>query len=261
MERRAFERDGLTLSYLDAGGSGRPLIALHAHWMEASTFASLAAAVAPAWRVLALDQRGHGFSDRAASYRRADYLDDLAGFLDHLGVPSAVLLGNSLGGVNAYQFAVRHPDRVEALIVEDIGVEIGDDTSFALPWAGLYATRAALEARLGPRFAVSLAAAIRETARGWRLAFDPHDTVASQAALNGDYWTEWTSSRCPALVVRGRESRVTSQAHLEQMVSRRAGATLVTLDGGHVVHADNPRGFADAVLAFLRALPDRPRPD
>ena len=144
LQRRAFERDGLTLSYLDSD-SGKPLVALHAHWMEAATFAPLAAALTPEWRLIALDQRGHGFSSHAATYSRSDYRDDLSALFDHLAIRSAVLLGNSLGGVNAYQFAAHHPQRVLALIIEDIGAKIEDDTRFALPWAGVYPTRSALE--------------------------------------------------------------------------------------------------------------------
>ena len=134
MQRRSFRRDGLTLSYLDAGGDGQPLVALHAHWMEGLTFAPLAAALAPEWRVIALDQRGHGHSDHAATYTREDYLGDLSALFAHLRLEGAVLLGNSLGGVNTYQFAARHPERVRAFIIEDIGAEIADDISFALAW-------------------------------------------------------------------------------------------------------------------------------
>ena len=253
MRRSAFERDGLTLSYLDSG-SGRPLVALHAHWMDGSTFVPLAAALSPNWRVIALDQRGHGFSDHAASYSRHDYLQDLLGLLGELRLPSAVLLGNSLGGVNAYQFAARHPDLVDALIIEDIGAKINDDTRFALPWAGLYPTRAALEERIGPRFANALSSSIRETARGWRLAFDPNDTVTSQDGLNGDHWDDWLASRCPTLLIRGRDSRVTDPTQLEQMAARRANTKGMTLDGGHVVHGDNPHGFAATVKEFLNEL-------
>jgi pimeloyl-ACP methyl ester carboxylesterase len=107
MERFEFCRGALRLSYLDWGWNGRVLIALHAHVMEALTFAPLAAALAPEWRVVALDQRGHGYSDHASSYSRDDYISDLEAFVNHLGLTNFILLGNSLGGVNAYQFAAR----------------------------------------------------------------------------------------------------------------------------------------------------------
>ena len=257
LTRYSFDRAGLELSYLDAGGDGRPLIALHAHWLEAVTFEPLAMALAPAWRVVALDQRGHGESDHASSYERADYLADLGALLDHLGIGAAVLLGNSLGGVNAYQFATRHPERVIALIVEDIGAVIQDDTSFALAWGGIHPTRAALEQAIGPRFVPFLRSSFRHVNGGWRLAFDPRETVASQQALNGDHWTDWLASTCPALLIRGADSRVTSAAHLEEMASRRPNTRLVTLAGGHVVHTDNPDAFAETVRQFLETVETR----
>lgn len=253
LQRAAFSREGLTLSYLDSG-MGRPLVALHAHWMEAATFAPFAGRLPPEWRLVALDQRGHGFSDHASRYSRSDYLDDLLALLDHLKLASAVVLGNSLGGANAYQLAARYPDRVSALIIEDIGAVIDDDTRFALPWAGLYPTRAALEERIGARLVPALKPSIRETARGWRLAFDPRDTVASQSELNGDHWNDWLASTCPALLIGGSDSRVTDAARLKQMAARRANTQLAMLPGGHVVHFDNAEGFASTVCGFLGTL-------
>src|ERR1700730_891727 len=125
MQRHNFQHDGLNLSYLDNGGVDETLVALHSHWMEGQTFASLAAALASGWPVIALDQRGHGYSGHASTYMREDYWGDLDVLFAHLGISRAVLLGNSLGGVNAYQFAARHPDYVRALIVEDIGAVVG----------------------------------------------------------------------------------------------------------------------------------------
>jgi len=257
MERHVFQHDGLALSWLDSGGDGRVLVALHAHWMEGKTFARLARDLAPRWRVIAPDLRGHGYSDHASSYTRNDYLGDLEMLLDHLDVPSAVLLGNSLGGVNAYQFAARHPDRVGGLIIEDIGAEVTETTDFVLAWNGAFRTREELAARIGPRLAPYLADSFRSTPAGWRLAFNPRDMVASQRHLNGDHWRDWLATDCPALLIRGRDSRLTSQTHMERMAARRPNTRLRVLDGGHVVHIDNPEGFADAVQAFLWELPTR----
>ena len=254
MDRREFHHDGSTFSYLDAGGDGGVLIALHAHFMEAATFAPLAAELAPEWRVVALDQRGHGDSDHAPTYARDDYLGDLEAFVDHLGLTDVVLLGNSLGGVNAYQFAARHPERVRGLIVEDIGAEVRDDLSFVLAWEGRFATREALVERVGPRFLPYLQDSFRHTADGWGLAFDPRDIVESGKCLAGDHWDDWLATTCPALLLRGRDSRVTTRAAIEQMALRRPNTTLRVLDGGHIVHVDDPVGFAEAVTEFLRGL-------
>jgi esterase len=251
VQRLSFRHDGLTFSYLDPGGDAPVVIALHAHWMEAATYAPLAEALAPRWRVVALDQRGHGHSDHASRYAREDYLGDLLALYRELALDSAVLIGNSLGGVNAYQLAARHPERVRAMVIEDIGAEVSDDLGFVLGWQGAFPTRADLSARIGPRLAPYLEESFRQTPEGWRLAFSPPDMLASQAALNGDHWNDWLASRCPALLLRGAESRVTSAAQLEQMAARRPNTELRTLPGGHVLHVDDPSGFAEAVRTFL----------
>lgn len=254
MERHEFHHDGLKLSYLDPGGGGRVLVALHAHFMEGATFAPLAAALAPEWRVVALDQRGHGYSDHALTYARDDYIGDLETFVRHLSLSDVVLLGNSLGGVNAYQFAARHPEKVRGLIIEDIGAEVSDDLSFVLAWEGQFATREALAERVGPRLLPYLEDSFRKTPAGWRVAFDPREIVESGRCLSGDHWRDWLATECPSLVIRGRDSRVTSQAAIEQMASRRPNTRLAILDGGHVIHLDNPTAFANAVREFLREL-------
>ena len=250
MERHTFRHDGLRLSYLDSGGTGRVLIALHAHIMEAITFAPLAEELAPTWRVIALDQRGHGYSDHAPGYTRDNYIGDLETLFEHLSLTDAVLLGNSLGGVNAFQFAARHPDKVRALIIEDIGTEIDDNLNFVLAWDGQFPTREALAASIGP-LSSYLQDSFRETPAGWKLAFDPHDIVTSGKCLAGDHWQDWLATQCPALLLRGRDSNVTTQTAVEQMAMRRPNTRLETLDGGHILHVDNPTGFTNAVREFL----------
>ncbi len=253
MKRHVFEHNGLKLSYLDSGGNGQLLIALHAHWMEGSTFESLAAALAPQWRVVAMDQRGHGYSGHAST--RDDYLGDLSALFQHLNLKEpTVLLGNSLGGVNAYQFAARHPDLVRAMIIEDIGVEISVNIDFSLAWTGTFKTREALAQCVGPRFLSCLQDSFRQTEDGWRLAFNPSDMIKSNNFVTGNHWKDWLATECPVLLIRGKDSRVTTQAHLEQMALRRPNTVLCTLEGGHVTHSDNPVGFLDLVNKFLQEL-------
>ena len=254
MRREYFHSGLLRLSYLDDGGSGQPLIALHAHWMEAAGYERLAAALSPECRVVALDQRGHGHSDHAASYTRDDYVGDLDALLAHLGIGTAIFFGNSLGGVNAYQFAARHPARVRALIIEDIGVKISETTTFVLQWAGTFPNRQDLVDRIGPRLAPFLVESFRETPEGWRLAFEPSEMVESQRLINGDYSEDWLASTCPALVIRGRSSRLTTASALQHMATSRARARFVEVDGGHATHVDNPEAVAAEVRAFLKII-------
>ena len=254
LERHQFHHDGLTLSYLDSGGNGQPLIALHAHWMEAVTYTQLTDALWPDCRVIALDQRGHGHSDHALSYTREDYVGDVLALFEHLQIDKASLLGNSLGGVNAYQFAAKYPERTKAIIIEDIGVTPHADTSFVLAWEGNFPSREALEDHIGQRFVPYVQDSFRSTPKGWQLAFEPREPHESQLQLNGNHWGDWLVSDCPALLIRGRESRITTQEQAEEMTAQRPNTRLITLDGGHVVHQDNPTEFTLTVQEFLHTI-------
>jgi esterase len=166
----------------------------------------------------------------------------------------AVLLGNSLGGVNAYQFAARHPEKVLGLIIEDIGVEINDAPTFMLAWQGEFPTREALVDLIGPRFLPHLEPSFSETRTGWKLAFDPRDMVTSGKSLLGNHWHDWLATDCPALIIRGRDSRVTTESEFEQMAARRPNTRVETLNGSHVVHFEDPAAFEATIKNFLLAL-------
>jgi pimeloyl-ACP methyl ester carboxylesterase len=79
--------------------------------------------------------------------------------------------------------------------------------------------------------------------------------AASQESLNGNHWKDWLATDCPALLLRGQQSRVTTQQHMEEMATRRPRTLLQNLEGGHVIHFDNPAGFGAAVREFLASLP------
>ncbi|TKK90453.1 alpha/beta hydrolase [Herbidospora galbida] len=244
--RAAVTVAGRRLSYLDFGGEGRVLFALHGHFGEARAFTRLARDLGPEWRVIALDQRGHGFSDRPPDFSRAGYVTDAASVLARLDLGPVVVLGHSLGGVTAFQVAARHPHLVSALVIEDIGPVVDDDLSYALTWPKRSPTRAALLAALGPS-APHVDDAIREFPDGWGLAFHTEDMVASQRELNGDHWDDWLAGTCPALVVHGTKSTVLSHDLAAEMTARRPDTRLARLDTGHAVRQTDPVGFAAIV--------------
>jgi pimeloyl-ACP methyl ester carboxylesterase len=98
-ESRRVTVDGLSLRYLDFGGGGRPLLFLHATGFHAHLWLPYARCFAPGRRVLCLDQRGHGESDKPATgYRWDEFGHDLVGFLDALDLRDVDAVGHSMGG-------------------------------------------------------------------------------------------------------------------------------------------------------------------
>lgn len=255
VRRRSFEHDGMVFSFLDAESDGKPLLALHGHWMGASDFTTLAADLGPSGRLIALDQRGFGETDHGAEHSMAGYIGDVVALLDHLCLAEPIpVLGHSFGGVVAYHLAAAYPQRVSSLIIEDIGVKLQDDSApYIENWAGTSRLREDLEARLGPRLAPYLQQSIHRVADGWKLNFDPAEFLVSEQAINGDHWNVWLQSSCPALVVSGSQSRVCDATELRAMASRRLGARFVQLEAGHSVHIDARADFVELVRQFLNA--------
>lgn len=255
--RSTFAHDGLAFSYLER----RPLapkgvlLMLHAHWMGASDFADVIPWLPTAWHVIALDQRGHGETSHGGAHSIDAYCSDIDALLDKSDVIApVVILGHSFGGMVANLYAARQPERVRGLILEDIEVARDDHDAFALPWAGHFPSRDALQAKIGKRLAPYLAKSIVQDEKGWRLTFEPREILDSELALNGDHWAQWLSHTCPALVISGVHSKPVDGKVLAEMARRRPNTELVEIDAGHAVHIDAPQPFIEAVNGFLAKL-------
>src|SRR5262249_54200887 len=102
----------------------QPLVLLHGFTGHARSWDTFAASQRDRYRVLALDQRGHGESEWTDDYSGERMVEDVDAFVRTLGLKRFVLLGLSMGGRNAYTYAALHPEEVERLIIVDIGPEI-----------------------------------------------------------------------------------------------------------------------------------------
>ncbi|WP_405526465.1 alpha/beta hydrolase [Streptomyces avidinii] len=140
---------------------------------------------------------------------------------------------------------------VAVLVVEDIGAVVDIDTAFTRRLPGPQPTREALAQALGTA-APYLECSFRQKDDGWGFSFDIDDTIASQQALTGDHWADWTGLTCPTLLVHGTRSDEITPAHAREMHARHPGPVhRVELSAGHVVHHDALDDFANALRAFL----------
>ena len=130
----------LRLNYREWPNEGaQPLVLLHGFTGHARSWDSFAEAMQPGYRVLALDQRGHGESEWATDYAPERNVDDLNAFVRALGLQQFALLGLSMGGRNVMTYAPLHPEEVERLVIVDIGPEVAT--------AGSARIRAGVQAR------------------------------------------------------------------------------------------------------------------
>jgi pimeloyl-ACP methyl ester carboxylesterase len=118
--RRFRTEGGPSINVLDWGGQGPPAVLLHGGSLTARTWDYVALALRADFRLLALDLRGHGASDWAEDYSMESHASDLVAVVDGLGIVRTRLVGMSLGGMVACEFALCHPDRTESLAMVDV---------------------------------------------------------------------------------------------------------------------------------------------
>lgn len=136
MERRDYRlaHAGLGFHVTEWGSpQGLPIVMLHGIRGYAETFSGIAASLQPDYRVIAFDQRGRGQTDwdPACNYYTDTYVEDLAAVADKLSLARFVLLGHSMGGINAIVYAACNPRRVSRLIIEDAGPGAFEDSDGA----------------------------------------------------------------------------------------------------------------------------------
>ncbi|MYS85933.1 alpha/beta fold hydrolase [Embleya scabrispora] len=163
--------NGIELYYELHGSDGPPLVVLHGGALTIDlSFAALLPSLAANHRVIAIELQGHGHTadnDRPMSLEV--FSDDVVALLDHLGVERADLLGFSLGGLVALRTAVRHPERIDHLVLlathyrhDGYHAEITapEQTSERLPTAADFAAMVDAYARVAPdptRFEATMA--------------------------------------------------------------------------------------------------------
>lgn len=266
------EMRGLRFHYRDwpAAKPGAPdLVLLHGFTGHARSWDAFAAAMTDRYRVLALDQRGHGETQWAApdAYGTTEMVADLQAFVRALGLRQYALVGLSMGGMVALHYAGGRPVELARLVIVDIGPAIvaggatriqgglrASDTfpsreaAFA---AARQANRRPPEAHHRHRVDHSL---MRTEDGHWTYRYDRAlrnpDIVRPRATPEAG-WQAVARIAMPTLIVRGADSDILAADTAERMQRDIADARLVTVDSGHSVPLDNPDAFLAALRSFL----------
>ncbi len=262
--------NGARFHYRDWESDSAPvLIILHGFAGHARAFDPFACEMQKWYRVLALDQRGHGETDWAKNYLTEQAVDDLEAFRLALGLERFSLLGQSMGGTVSFLYAARHPDLVERLVLGDTGPQtLGVGLSRIRSTVQMRETFDSLEDALGWAHKMNPRppeAAQRERTRAnlmqrddgkWTWRYDPALRKPNPPIIRPDAETQWQALRqikCPTLIVRGAETDVLGRETAERMVREIPDARLVELpQSGHQVPFDNPEAFLKTVREFLK---------
>jgi pimeloyl-ACP methyl ester carboxylesterase len=261
------------LSLLEAG-TGAPVVAIHGLGATKASFLATVAALAPRFRVIAIDLPGFGDSDKpiGAAYDARFFAEAVVELLDALDLPKAHVIGNSLGGRVALEVGLRAPERVDrlALLAPSLAWLRNRPWAPALrlvrPELGLlpHAPRPVVERileRALPEATNSWAAAgVDEFLRSFTT---PRGRAAFYAAARQIYleepegpdgfWPRLGSLGVPALFVWGRRDGLVPIAFARHVTDAVPAAEHLELDCGHVPQMERPRETHAAIERFFRS--------
>lgn len=251
------------LHVVDSGGNGAPVVFAHAIGCDHRMWDAVAGILAPRWRLLRLDLRGHGASTIPPSpWTLAAMADDVAATLDDRGIDRAHFVGLSLGGMVGQAFALAHPGRLHRLVLANTTSSYGPEGRAmwearisTVRAGGLAALREAVTARYFSEAFRRHAAPVVDTTMG-RFLETPAEGYAGAcdaiAAL--DFTDSLPRITAPTLVIAGEADAGTPVAMSQAIAERIRGARLEVIAGAaHLAAVEKPREFARLVDDFLAA--------
>lgn len=256
---------GLALEVVEHGTPGGvAVLCLHGITDSWRSFEPVLPWLPTEWHTIALSQRGHGGSDRPpANYGTRDFAADAAALIETLGLPPVVVVGHSMGAVNALRLAIDRPDLVRGVVAAGAFASFSDkrelvafvhDAIFTLDDV---VPRALAEAFQRDTIAGPVADGLLETmvdeclrtpAAVWRAAF--------AELLKDDFSAELGRVRRPVLLPWGDADAFAPEADQQRLVRELPLARRSVYRGaGHALHWEQPQRFALDVAQFVARLP------
>ena len=224
--------DTVTLAYIEKG-EGEPLILLHGNGENSEYFEYQIEFFSRYYRVIAVDSRGHGRSERGSGELTLQRIaDDLFEFMNQISIEKANLLGFSDGGNIALLFALKHQEKIRKLIVN--GANLDTKGVLAVFQAGVVAGHAllSLPARKSPEA---------------NLKREILSLMIGQPDITTD---ELSSVTVPTLVLAGTHD-VIKRKHTEKIFSSLPDSRLCLIKGDHMIARRNAEDFNKTVYKFL----------
>jgi pimeloyl-ACP methyl ester carboxylesterase len=267
---RKLTREGVRLACRDFGGVGPPVLLLHGLAGHAEEWAQTASWLLARCRVVALDARGHGRSERVPrDVSRDAQVADASFVVEELGLSPVVVVGQSAGGLTALSLAARRPELARGLVLVDTSpMGGGEDVESAAcaigealgAWPVPFTSRAGAVSFFEDRFGGTVAAeawthGLEWRDGGWWPRFEVEVMVQTlRAAIAEPSWEEWARISCPTLLVRAGNGIVDPRV-AEEMMERLSGARLVEVpDAAHDLHLDRPDEWRRALTDFLDSI-------
>jgi len=253
-----------SIAVTDLGGGGPPLVLLHGLAGSSREMRPTGERLRDQFRVLLVDQRGHGSSTRRpGDLSRAAYVADVVQVIEQYAPGErCVLVGQSMGAHTAFLTAAARPDLVARLVMLE-GHAAGSDNEeeaarlgrFFASWPVPFADAATARSHLGADAIVDAwIADLEATPQGLRPRFDADVMQRTIAAVHVSRWDEWNALRVPTLAIFAKNGMFT-EAEKDELIRRRPATARIDLSAGsHDAHLDAFDEWVDTLRCAL--LPD-----
>ena len=223
----------IQLHYIEQG-QGRPLILLHGNGESCDYFEHQIGCFSASYRVIAIDTRGHGKSPRGEKpFTIVQFAEDLHDFMDEKGIAKANILGFSDGGNIALELALKHPERIEKLILNGANL-------FPSGVRPLYQWPIEIGYRIAKMFSKKSEKAKQNTEMLGLIVNEPHIEPSELSRLT-----------MPVLVIAGKKDMI-KESHTRLIYKSLTDAQMNIIEGDHFVANKNADVFNKVVGAFLR---------
>jgi esterase len=244
-------------------GEGQPIVIMHGIFGSSDNWLTQARMLSPHFHVYSLDMRNHGQSPHDDGFDYKVMVEDVREFLDDKGLTNPIIIGHSMGGKVAMNFALAYPDKLEKLIVVDIAPRPYNlehyvilDGLKAVPIDTISSRNEADEALAAfvPEADVRqfLLKNLQRKPQGgfsWKINLPVIDKNLSNIGVDLLYPGKFEK---PTLFVRGGRSRYVKDEDMTKIKAVFPQAHLETLDTGHWVQAEKPQEFVDLVMGWLK---------
>jgi esterase len=245
-------------------GQGRPFIILHGLMGSSDNWLPQAKMLSDQYHIYSVDQRNHGQSPHDAEFDYKALANDLKDFIQQHKLEKPIILGHSMGGKTAMNFAIANPDMVDSLIVADIApkyYKVHHQTIInglkAIP-IDTVKTRAEADQILSEfvpeedvrQFLLKNLSRKPEGGFSWKINLPVIEKNLED--IGQDLQFEGTFDG-PTLFIRGANSNYVKDEDRDRIKQLFPKSTLVTMDTGHWVQAEKPQEFVEVVRNFLNA--------
>lgn len=245
-------------------GQGKPMIILHGLFGSSDNWLTQAKLFSGSYKVYTIDQRNHGQSPHDDTFDYLSMVSDLAEFIQDHSIVDPIVIGHSMGGKTAMNFALKHPEKIDRLIVVDISPKAYNlehytivEGLLAIPINTVKSRNEADEVLSHyvpePDVRQFLLKNLQRKSDGgfsWKINLkvisDKLANVGRDLQVNGSF-------EKPTLFIRGARSKYVPDSDWNRISRIFPMAKLETMETGHWVQAEKPQEFVDVVTRWLNS--------